>query len=164
MAFTYRSIEEEDIGYLRISLYEALFVPEGEVPFDRSIIDSPDISKYVDNWGRIGDLGFLSIDKEEYIGAAWCRLFSKTNKSYGYVDDKTPEMSIAIMPKYRGQGFGGELMTRLMQLSDEKGYSRISLSVDKRSRAVSFYKKLGFQIIDELETAYTMIKNTSQNK
>jgi len=62
MAFTYRHLEKEDIAYLRISLYEALFVPDGDEPFDKSIIDSPDISKYADNWGRIGDFGFLVVN------------------------------------------------------------------------------------------------------
>jgi len=58
MDLTFRYIEKEDIAFLRMSLYEALFVPNGDEPFDQSIIDSPDISKYVDNWGRIGDSDF----------------------------------------------------------------------------------------------------------
>jgi len=158
MDLTYRYIEKEDIAFLRMSLYEALFVPNGDEPFDQSIIDSPAISKYVDKWGRIGDFGFLVFDKNDYVGAAWGRQFSVTNKSYGFVDTNIPEVSIAIMPKYREQGIGTELMTRLIMLADEKGYTSISLSVDKRSRAVSLYKKLGFLTIDEIETAYTMIK------
>lgn len=158
-----RICERIDIEYLRLALYEALYVPDEEEPFDKSIIDSPDISKYIDNWGRIGDFGLLVFDKKEFVGAAWGRLFSDTNKSYGYVDDVTPEISIAIMPNFREQGIGTELITRLILLADENGYKRISLSVDKRSRAVYIYKKLGFQIIDESHTAYTMIKNTSHN-
>jgi ribosomal protein S18 acetylase RimI-like enzyme len=160
MAFTYRHLEKEDIAFLRMSLYEALFVPDGGEPFDRSIIDSPDISKYAENWGRIGDFGLLVFDEKEYVGAAWGRLYSDSNKSYGFVDASTPEISIALRSKYRDQGIGSELMTSLIKLADEKGYRSTSLSVDKRSRAVSFYHKLGFLTIDELDTAYTMIKST----
>jgi [ribosomal protein S18]-alanine N-acetyltransferase len=162
MAITYRHLEKEDIAYLRISLYEALFVPDGDEPFDKSIIDSPDISKYAENWGRIGDFGLLVFDEEEYVGAAWGRLYSDSNKSYGFVDASTPEVSIALRPKYREQGIGSELITRLIKLADEKGFRSTSLSVDKRSRAVSFYQRLGFLIIDDLDTAYTMIKSNSQ--
>lgn len=158
MAFTYRNIEKEDLAFLRMSLYDALFVPDGDEPFDKSIIESPDISKYIDNWGRIGDFGLLVFDDKEYVGAAWGRLYSDTNISYGFVDAHTPEISIALVPKYREQGIGTELMTKLISLADGNGYKGISLSVDKRSRAVSFYQKFGFLTIGELETAFTMIK------
>lgn len=158
MAFTYRHIEKEDIAFLRMALYEALFVLDGDEPFDKSIIDTPDISKYVDNWGRTGDFGLLVFDGNEYVGAAWGRLFTDINKSYGFVDATTPEISIAIIPNYREQGIGTALLTRLIRLADEKGYTCLSLSVDKRSRAVLLYLRFDFRTIDELDTAYTMIK------
>lgn len=161
MALTYRHLEKEDIAFLRMSLYEALFVPDGDEPYDKSIIETPDISKYADKWGRIGDFGLLVFDDKEYVGAAWGRLYSDSNRSYGFVDSKTPEISVAIRPNYRERGIGTDLMARLIKLAEENGYTSISLSVDSRSRAVNLYKKLGFQIIDEVEMAITMIKSSS---
>ena len=56
----------------------------------------------------------------------------------------------------RNQGIGTELMERFLVLAKEKGYKAVSLSVDKRNRAACFYLGMGFKIINEAETAYTM--------
>ena len=157
MNITYRRINANDYSFLREMLYEALFLPEGEEPFDKSILDSPHISKYIDNWGTPGDFGFIIQINNVLIGAAWVRLYNEDNKGYGFVNNDTPELSIAIKSEYRNRGFGKELMSRIFQCAKEKGYRNISLSVDKRNRATNFYKMAGFRIVEELDTAYTMI-------
>ena len=156
MSIIYRQASKNDYPFLREMLYEALFVPDREIPFLKSTLDLPEISKYIENWASPGDIGIIAGDGDEPIGAVWGRLFKSTNKGYGYIDEKTPELSMAVKINYRNRGIGAELMRRFLILAKEKGYKAVSLSVDKRNRAAGFYLGMGFKIINEAETAYTM--------
>ena len=156
MSIIYRQASINDYHFLREMLYEALFVPEGEKPFPKSILDLPEISKYIESWTPPGDFGIIAGDGDEPVGAVWGRSFNSTNKGYGYIDDKTPELTMAVKNNYRNRGIGAELMRRFLILTKEKGYKAVSLSVDKRNRAANFYREIGFKIINEAETAYTM--------
>jgi [ribosomal protein S18]-alanine N-acetyltransferase len=153
-----RLIHQRDYSFLRKMLYEAIFVPRGEKPLPETIIDLPEIAKYIDNWGRKGDFGLIIYDNNKPFGAIWCRLFSDDHKGYGYVDSNTPELSMAIKENYRNRGFGTKLMNRIVFLARENGFKALSLSVDKRNRAASFYIRTGFEIVNEAGTAYTMKK------
>jgi len=137
-------------------LYEALFVPKGGSPFNKSIIDQPDIIKYILNWDNKKDFGLIALIDNNNIGAVWGRLFSKENKGYGFINENIPELSIALKKKYRNKGIGRDLMNEFFEYAKIRNIEYLSLSVDKRSRAVNFYKKLGFKIVAEEGTAYTM--------
>ena len=156
MSIIYRQASINDYHFLREMLYEALFVPEGEKPFPKSILDLPEIAKYIENWALPGNFGIIAGDGDESVGAVWGRLFKSNNRGYGYIDDKTPELTMAVKNSYRNRGIGSELMRRFLNLAKEKGYKAVSLSVDKRNRAANFYRGLGFKIINKAETAYTM--------
>jgi ribosomal protein S18 acetylase RimI-like enzyme len=88
------------------------------------------------------------------IGAAWVRRYSIDNPAYGYVDDDTPELSIAVVATHRGMGVGTELLTKLIA-----DVPRCSLSVDQRNPAVRLYESLGFEIIERSGTSLTMIRD-----
>ncbi len=154
----FKKIDNKNIGFLREMLFEALFVPEDKKPFPKSIIDSPEISKYIKNWDNSDDFGLIAHFNKELIGAIWGRLFIESNKGYGFIDINTPELTMAIKDKYRNQGIGTKLLEEFIILARSKGHKNLSLSVDKRNKAVSFYQRAGFEIVDELETAYTMSK------
>ena len=157
MDISYRQISEDDYFFLREMLYEALFVPYGEKPFPKSILDLPEISKYIEGWGP-SDFGIIAQYGAELIGAVWGRLFTSTNKGYGYVDDSIPELTMAVKSSYRNMGIGSEMMNKFFLLAKRNGHNAVSLSVDKRNRATGFYLKTGFSIIKEAGTAYTMKK------
>ncbi|MFC2136920.1 GNAT family N-acetyltransferase [Bacteroidota bacterium] len=152
----FREIKNTDYGFLRKMLYESLFVEEGEDPFPEEIINTPEVSKYIDNWDNLKDFGLIAQLNNKSIGAIWCRLFDKNNKGYGFIDEKTPELSITILPEFRNKGVGTKLMDRFFQQAKVRGHKAISLSVNKKNKAVDLYKRMGFKIVDELETAYTM--------
>jgi [ribosomal protein S18]-alanine N-acetyltransferase len=158
MNTSFKKIEKLDYPFLKEMLYEGLFVPEGMQPFPITIIDLPEISKYIINWNDKKDFGLIALIDNKQIGAIWCRLFTEENKGYGFVDINTPELSMAIIGRFRNHGIGTELLTNIFIQAKEKGFKSLSLSVDKRNRACSLYKRLGFEIIYELETAYTMKK------
>jgi [ribosomal protein S18]-alanine N-acetyltransferase len=158
MNFRFRKINQTDYPFLREMLYEAIFIPEGSDLLDKSIIDIPQLSKYIENWQQDSGFGIIVIIGNKPIGAVWARLFKMENKGYGFVHEKIPELSMAISRNYRNKGIGTELLKRFITFGKELGYSSVSLSVDKRNEATKFYKKLGFTILEECGTAYTMIK------
>ncbi len=112
--------------------------------------------RYVENWGRRGDAAVIALDDGFPVGAAWYRLFKEAARGYGFVDEQTPELSIAVVPSRRGHGFGGELMDALLARARADGYGAISLSVAKDSPAVQLYERYGFARVDERDGAITM--------
>ena len=66
------------------------------------------VQRYVMSWGRAGDAAVIAYDEAGNVGAAWYRLFKEKEPGYGFVDEQTPELSIAVVPSRRGHGFGGE--------------------------------------------------------
>ena len=157
MAITIRPLTLADEPFLWEMLYQALYVPAGQPPFPRSILDEPDISRYVQSWGRAGDAGYAAQDGEQPIGAAWLRLLIGDNRGYGYIDDTTPELSIAVLPAYRDQGVGSTLLAHLLEYAGSL-YRAVCLSVMAESRAVRLYRSFGFEVVSEGSTGLTMVK------
>lgn len=96
MDYYIRQINNNDIQFLWDMLYEiraARCLRERKESPSREILKTPELAKYVQNWGRTGDAGFVAIssDNQTRMGAAWYRLFREDNKGYGYVDSETPE-------------------------------------------------------------------------
>jgi ribosomal protein S18 acetylase RimI-like enzyme len=158
-----REIKPDETEFLREMLYAAIyFADEGkQLPF--AIVFEPPISKYVDDFGREGDYAYVLVDKDELVGAVWARLFAESEKSYGFVDGETPELSIAVRENYRNRGFGRALIEKLLGALRAAGYEKVSLSVDKRNRAVGLYRKLGFETVSEQGTAFMMVKKLGKN-
>lgn len=156
---SYRSIQEAEYSFLKEMLYIALYVPEGYAKFPTSILDAPAVSKYVSNWGSSQtDIGIVALAGEELIGAVWGRIFSESNKGYGFIDAQTPEISMAVRAYYRSRGIGTRLLTCLESSYQQLSIQSLSLSVDKRNPAQQLYKRMGFEYYKEEGTAYTMRK------
>ena len=118
--------------------------------------------RYVENWGRPGDAAVIALDRGFPVGAAWYRVFKRERPGYGFVDEQTPELSIAVVPSRRGAGIGGELMSAVLAHARAQGYDSISLSVAKDSPAVALYERYGFQRVDERDGALTMRMDLSE--
>jgi ribosomal protein S18 acetylase RimI-like enzyme len=140
-------------------LYQAIHVPEGQPTLPREIVKIPELARYVQGWGREGDCGFLGSDvlTGRPIGAAWLRLPSGEHKGYGYVGDDIPELSIAVLPEYRGRGVGTRLLTHLF--ASECGKLSISLSVSADNPAVRLYERFGFERVSKSDGSLTMRRN-----
>jgi hypothetical protein len=63
-------------------LYQALYVAADQAPLSRDVIYQPDLARYVADWGRVGDRGFVAIAPTtgQSIGAVWLRLLIGENK------------------------------------------------------------------------------------
>ncbi|TVQ85237.1 MAG: GNAT family N-acetyltransferase [Bacteroidetes bacterium] len=154
-----QQLDNSDYLILKEVLYHALYLPEGAVPYEKSVVDLPEIAKYVKGWGRKGDFGVKMAAEENIIGAVWGRLFTARNPGYGFVSDQIPEITMALMPGFRNQGFGTQLYRDFEKLAKESGFQKLSLSVDKANPACRFYLREGYEIIGEEGTAYTMVKS-----
>src|SRR5512140_2107712 len=73
------------------------------------------LTRYVDNWGRPGDVAVIATEGGHRIGAAWFRRFRAAEPGYGFVDEATPELTIAVVPSRRRHGVGKELLEELFQ-------------------------------------------------
>ncbi len=124
-------------------LYEASHAAEQGMTSPDALRTVPDLSRYVDGWGARDDLGVVGGTATLPHGAAWIRLFTSENPGYGYVDDTTPELAIAVAPAARGTGLGTALLARLIA-DTEARYPAISLSVRAENPARRLYTRLGF--------------------
>jgi len=141
-----------DEPFLWEMLYQSLHV-EGQEAYPRDVLKRPEIARYVRDWGRDGDLGFIAVDarSDEPIGAVWSRLSSEDDKGFAYLDEKTPELGIALLPEYRGQGIGTALLQKLLEAAHNL-YPAIALSVSPNNPAIRLYERLGFETVDVRNT------------
>ena len=154
-----RKIRPEEHNLLREFLYQAIYLPEGMEPPPRSIIDLPELQAYVTDFGtQPGDHCLVAEVERKVIGTAWCRIM----EDYGHIDNDTPSLAISLLPEYRGQGTGTQLLNALLLLLRENGYQRASLSVQKENPALRLYQRAGFRILAEKGTEYLMLWDGTQ--
>ena len=116
------------------------------------------VALYVKAWGRAGDTAVIAIDKGFPVGAAWYRLFDHDRPGFGFVDEQTPELAIAVVPNARGKGVGTALLEALLRAARSAGYPAISLSVDRANAgAIELYGRHGFEQVAENEDSVTML-------
>ena len=120
-------------------------------------LDDLPVGRYVDRWGRPGDTAVVLIERFRPVGAAWYRLFEEQAPGYGFVDEDTPELTIAVVPSCRGKGYGAQLLEALLERARADGYEQISLSVESDSPAVKLYERHGFDTVAERGGACVMV-------
>ena len=143
-----RPVGIHDVRFLRDMLrhaYHWRLTEESERP----------VYRYVRNWGRTGDAGVIAMDGPHAYGAAWYRLFTVDEPGFGFVDEKTPELTIAVVPSRRGKGAGREMLQALLDRARESGYRAVSLSTD--AQQVEWYEGFGFETVAESPHAVTMV-------
>lgn len=57
-------------------------------------------------------------------------------------------MDIALLPAFRGEGIGRRLLEPLLREGDEAG-KPVSIHVERTNRALSLYRRLGFEQVEE---------------
>lgn len=151
MTYTLRSIEASDEAFLWEMLFYAAHMHHEA---DKTVADAqqnPDLAKYVTNWGRPGDLGFIAAapDTGEPVGAVWVRLYLGEDKAYSPTTDDTPELAMAVLPAYIGRGIGTRLLQQLIEAA-RPHYPAVALNVRADNPAFRLYQRLGFVVVNEL--------------
>lgn len=157
-----RPMRESEYHLLIDFLYDAIFQPDVNNTIPREVIEVPEISIYIDDFGKEEDDYCLVAETDsKIVGAVWARILKGDDgdvRGYGYVDDETPELAISVQKDYRGKSIGMALMNAMINYLREKGYKATSLDVQKANRdAVRFYKTLGFEIERSKGESYLMV-------
>ena len=156
MNYAIRELKLTEYPLLDDFLYEAIFIPEGIETPPKSIIHRPELQVYVSHFGeQKEDLALAAEADGKIIGAVWVRIMD----DYGHVDDETPSLAISLYKEYRGNGIGTAIMKKMLALLKERGYKRVSLSVQKTNYAHRMYQKLGFEVVNENSEEYIMVRN-----
>ena len=154
MQIEIRELRENETGLLKEFLYQAIFIPEGAEPPDRSVTERPELALYYENFGsRTADHCLVAEADGTVVGAVWTRIMN----DYGHVDDETPSFAISLFKEYRGKGIGTMMMHEMLELLKRQGYKKASLAVQKANYAVKMYQNVGFDIVDENDEEYIMV-------
>ena len=114
------------------------------------------LSRYIDGWGRPGDTALIAIEDGHRMGAAWYRLFRPAAPGYAFIDEQTPEVTVAVVPGRRGEGIGKELLHSLVERAQADGHPALSASVQKNHPEVKTFEREGFETVGETESTLTM--------
>lgn len=88
-------------------------------------------------------LFFLIRDVEETIG-----FFSIENN---YKNEAITKINkLYLLPETQGKGFGKKVIEIIEKLALRNNAAKLSLNVNKFNSALSFYQKIGFKIIEEV--------------
>lgn len=142
----------QDVRFLRDMLHHATYLQErmpdaGPGP----------VQLYVKAWGRPGDTAMIALVDGFPAGAAWYRLFRGDAPGYGFVDEVTPELAIAVVPSARGIGVGSALLVALLERARADGHAALSLSVARENdAAIALYRAHGFEQVGESADALTL--------
>jgi ribosomal protein S18 acetylase RimI-like enzyme len=121
-----------------------------------SLVGDLPVSRYVDRWGRPGDTAVVALEGATPVGAAWFRLYRPEESGFGFVDEKTPELSIAVVPSRRHHGYGSKLLSELLARARDGGFETISLSVEDNNPARHLYERYGFREVFKNDNNVTM--------
>ena len=135
-----RPLTADDEPVLWEMLYTGLRPTGGEEP-PREILRRPEYARYVEGWGRPGDVGFIAHDKDEELplGAVWFRAPQET--------ETPPELAFVVKPGHRQRGIGASLLTQMMRANPQ--LSAIAMRMGANSPAVRLFGRFGFEIASE---------------
>jgi len=100
--------------------------------------DTQNLDIYTDFYGlTTKDLGLYALVDNEIAGAIWTR----------ELNDNTPIMSFAIVPRFKKQGIGIFMMEQFLQ---ELGalYENVTIDISHKPKAIKFYEKFGFEKVE----------------
>lgn len=155
--YTTRLASLMDAIFLREMLYEAAAPVGRERPSMDQLLSNPQVTAFVDGWGRTGDHGIVAESELAPVGAAWFRVFPDDDPDGGFVGGETPELLVALVPEHRGKGVGGLLLSALLEKAREEGKASIGLNVPRSNLpAVALFRSQGFEVRRERDGVLTM--------
>ena len=155
--YTTRLATLSDAIFLRAMLTEAAAPLGKDRPSAEQLLSNPQVTAFVDGWGRPGDHGIIAEAELDPDGAAWFRVFPDDDPEGGFVGDETPELLIALAPEHRGKGVGALLLSALLDKAREERKTSIGLNVPRSNLpAVALFRSHGFEATRERDGVLTM--------
>jgi GNAT superfamily N-acetyltransferase len=140
-----RDLRREELDLLPQMLYTALdWRSNGTLPPFEFVVAHPQVRIFHEGWGRAGDAALVAEEHDRVVGLVWYRLFTAAEHGEGFVDERTPEVAIAVIDGCRGRGIGTALMEAIHDRARRDGVVRLSLSVDRDNPARRLYLRLGY--------------------
>ena len=136
-----REVEKNDEPILA-SIIRATF-EEFDAPRTGTVYSDPTTDHLFDLFNRIGAVLWVAIENNQVVGC--CGV---------YPTEGLPQMTAELVKFYlnplaRGKGIGKVLMETCINSAKEMGYKQLYLeSMPQFSKAVNFYKRLGFTILN----------------
>ena len=107
-AIAITAMRPEEYPLLVEFLYQAIHVSPGTPAPDRSVVELPELRRYIEGFGRPDDACMVARaglpNGPQIVGAAWARIFPNNSAGYGTIDTATPEVSISLLPDWRNRG------------------------------------------------------------
>ncbi|WES65820.1 GNAT family N-acetyltransferase [Microbacter sp. GSS18] len=158
-SFRIRPAAQPDGAFLGEMVVEAANWQPGTDRLKHEVLDDPEYKRYISGWMRPGDAGFVALaGSGEPIGAAWYRMFPRSDPGFGYVATGVPEMIIGVRPIWRAHGVGRALVQHLCEHAKANGFGRLSLSVERGNFATTLYRSEGFAVTTAGHGRSTMVK------
>lgn len=121
----------DDVAFLAQMLVEAVnWRPDRRRLTLDDLLADPHLARYVRDWGRRGDGGVIAEEGGRRVGACWYRLFPADEPGYGFVEEHTPELGIAVVADQRRHGVGRALLGAALSQAASESFTAISLSVE----------------------------------
>jgi GNAT superfamily N-acetyltransferase len=153
--------DADDERFLWRMLAEAAsWRPGGPRPSIGDAVAQRSLARYVEGWGRDGDVGVIADLTGAPIGAAWWRFFTDQDHGYGFIEPAIPEVSVAVIGEMRRRGVGSALLEALIERARGDHLPALSLSVEEDNPALRLYERLGFVPAGRVENAWTMRLDT----
>ena len=139
----FRPLGREDQARIWDWLHIALWDPPPATLRPREVLDHPGVRVYAEDWGKPGDVGIVVRVGRADAGACWMRSLP-AGVGLAYVDERTPQLGIALSPPFQRKGLGEPLMRAALHAAREHGYERVSLTVHPENPAIKLYERCGF--------------------
>lgn len=153
-----RPASPEDVPFLERMLFEAFYWDAAAArPQFAELRNDPEAAKLLAGWGRRGDRGVIAEYDGACVGAAWFRLWTSDEHSYGFVSAGVPELGIAVDPSFRSRGIGRSLLDALVGAARKERFPALSLSVSPSNPARMLYEAAGFRRVSESGTSWTFL-------
>lgn len=149
------AVDDDRAFLFEMFLTAAFWSGPAPEPTCADVVQDPALGQYVRGWGRPADAALIARVTVP-VGAAWYRLFTPDDPGYGFVDDATPELGVAVTQAHRGQGVGAALLRALTDHAGRAGFRALSLSVSTDNPARRLYEALGFERLHDVGRSTTM--------
>jgi ribosomal protein S18 acetylase RimI-like enzyme len=130
--------------------------PPGPLPEGAS--EMPQVTRWLAEWGHLGDAGVIAWRDGQRVGPAWCRVFAEV-LAQDTEGRPLPEVAIAVAPNHRARGIGARLLDGLARATCEAGYAAVSLKVNAQNPALHLYERAGFEVVARDGDRLTMVRS-----